>query len=328
VICVTTNNNKFSLFSYTIVNDSAYIKKSAGSKYVQVSADQVVRHILNHSGRYVIIGLPCLIQTLHAARKKIPKLKERLFFLLGLTCLHNKTNFFNSHISSFFKSSSHNVNIIYRYKCGRTPLPPVIKIEDENNAKVWLPEDPVNRHIWSVFSNASFGIKACNCCDDVFAEYSDASFMDAWLPAYKNKPEGNSIVIVRNPLINEIILDGIKKAEISLAIISSADAKGSQTAAIHKKTKVLSRYLYYYPKKGLILPERKVTPQKPSQGELIEIILQETLRAVSGRCYAKIKKQGHFLFLYRNIFLFYFWLHERYFQLLNIFRTIVQKVYK
>ena len=40
------------------------------------------------------------------------------------------------------------------------------------------------------------------------------------------------------------------------------------------------------------------------------------------------KKQGHFLFLYRNIFLFYFWLHERYFQLRNIFRTIVQKVYK
>lgn len=40
--------------------------------------------------------------------------------------------------------------------------------------------------------------KACDFCDDVFAETADIALGDAWLPEYVQDGNGTNVVVTRN----------------------------------------------------------------------------------------------------------------------------------
>src|SRR5699024_10024286 len=62
---------------------------------------------------------------------------------------------------------------------------------------------------------------ASNYTDDVFNETADIVLGDAWLPEYTSDSEGNNIVIIRNPEIDEIVKDAIQEERLKMDIVDN-----------------------------------------------------------------------------------------------------------
>ena len=57
--------------------------------------------------------------------------------------------------------------------------------------------------IWHRLWIWPFKYKACDFCDDVFAETADVVVGDAWIPKYLT--QGNSLVVTRSSLFDSLI---------------------------------------------------------------------------------------------------------------------------
>lgn len=64
--------------------------------------------------------------------------------------------------------------------------------------------------ISNIWGAGHFGMNAFNFCDDVFARLGDISVMDAWLPKYEHDTDGNSLMLIRNPELVKLLLDGME----------------------------------------------------------------------------------------------------------------------
>ena len=78
------------------------------------------------------------------------------------------------------------------------------------------------------FGRRLFAQKCCNYCSDVFADQADITFMDAWLPEYKEETEGTSMMIVRSkeliPVVEKLKTEGYI-GEISFNKVEEAQKK-------------------------------------------------------------------------------------------------------
>lgn len=119
-----------------------------------------------------------------------------------------------------------------------------------------------NDGVSEAWVNRWFTPNACNYCDDVFAELSDVTLMDAWLPEYSKESKGTNLVLVRSPEILDIIQKGIEKEEINVSKISIEKVIHSQAGIIELKRKQLSYRLYLAEQKKQKVPEKRVNASK------------------------------------------------------------------
>src|SRR5699024_5729330 len=65
------------------------------------------------------------------------------------------------------------------------------------------------KEVGDMWGTGLFKANACDFCNDVTTELADISLGDAWLDEYKMDGLGNSIIITRSTIANEIIKKGI-----------------------------------------------------------------------------------------------------------------------
>ena len=82
------------------------------------------------------------------------------------------------------------------------------------------------------------------------------AFMDAWLPEYVNDTSGNSIMLIRNPEIRQLV-DKTKEMytvlnpiDISRVIKSQASALTTKRAWIHERKRLASSHAQPFPEKS------------------------------------------------------------------------------
>jgi hypothetical protein len=139
-----------------------------------------------------------------------------------------------------------------------------------------------NEGVAEAWVNRWFTPKACNYCDDIFAEGADLTFMDAWLPEYLHDRKGTSIVLVRSPLVKDVIDRGIKNGEVSLNPISIEKVLESQAGGVNSKRHHLAYQLYLGHKNTLNIPKKRVAPSKLSSHLLRqEIFLKNQMQSES-----------------------------------------------
>ena len=206
----TTDPDK--LFEFKICKTAEGIRACGRSAYYPVETSQVIRHILHNEGRYAIIGLPCVCKAIRLVQDKFPKLKQRIKYVLGLTCGHQSSKFFAEYICALGGGNPHELKeFIFRKKDLTQPA--------SNHAMYFRSgegKDVVSRQVlWSdgvgfAYVNGYFQLPGCFYCDDIFAECADVTFMDAWLPKYSKQPEGHSLVLVRDLRIDKYIQEAIR----------------------------------------------------------------------------------------------------------------------
>ncbi|PAV09389.1 Coenzyme F420 hydrogenase/dehydrogenase, beta subunit C-terminal domain [Methanocorpusculum parvum] len=260
VICVSPRRDSHKLFEFTIAKTEAEVSAAAGSAYYPVEMSEVISYVLENPGRYAIVGVPCFLKALRLAQTRNKFLKERLVVMVGLVCgLIPNTNLTRyMHYSAGLDDEI--ASVCFRIKhpdkpasrhCTRTE-----GISGEKSAITW------NKNNIS-FARQCLALHACDCCDDVFAECADVTFMDAWLPEYSQDTKGTNIYLSRSKLVDELIQNGREQKTLSVTDISIDKVIESQQPRLHRKRNPLLGYrLSILKDSGKVLPKKRVWSNK------------------------------------------------------------------
>jgi len=262
VACVSPNNDPEKLFKFKICNSPEEVRECSRSCYYPVETSGVVRHILQNEGRYAIIGLPCVCKAIRLAMQLSPKLQRRIKFVFGLVCRQTKSKFFVEYICALGGGDPHSLNAI------------TFRIKDSNRSASdfgmkWICRDRANRSsegvvFWTegmnrIWFDRYFTPNACNFCDDIFAELSDACFMDAWLSPYRNDNRGHTIMLIRNKDLLDLIENPDSEKALQISHLPIEQVIRSQISVIFEKRKAISERLAHCDKEGLTAPAKRVS---------------------------------------------------------------------
>lgn len=218
VLCVSPNDDPTLLFRYEVCRRADEIRRCRRSCYYPVTTQEVLAFVAKHPGRYAIVGLPCVCKAIRLAQQRVPPLRQRIKYVLGLVCGQTKSRSFAEYVCALGGGDPHHLSRVeFRVKDRSRPA------SDFGLGFTCVPE-PGRKQEGTVFWTQGidrawldwyFTPNACNFCDDVFAECADAVVMDAWLPEYCQDAKGHSLILTRDAWINGLFeheLEHPKKA--------------------------------------------------------------------------------------------------------------------
>lgn len=217
------------------------ILAAMGSKYVPIPLNRLLDQILAEEGKFAVVGLPCHLQGIRRAEMKNNRLRDKIHYHLGLICSRTM--------------SIHGTKFILR-KIGVSPdrvsglkyrgegWPSGMRVLLKSGKQKYL---PMLNTWWSeIFGGYFFSNYYCTLCTDLFAEMSDISFADAYLPKFqKSDKRGTSIVLTRTPKGEELIQAAILSNQVVMSPVSSKDVLRSQLfMTLFKKRNITARIKY------------------------------------------------------------------------------------
>jgi len=256
VICVGPTDVEGQLYNFRICNTVEDIRSCSKSCYYPVEVSIIIKYILANEGKYAIMALPCVCKAIRLAQKKVPKLRDRITFVLGLVCGQTKSKFFAEYICAMGGGDPNKLkHVDFRVKDKNRPASDFgIKSVCENgveNTVFWT--NGVKR----VWVDRYFTPNACNFCDDVFAECADVGFMDAWLPNYYPDYRGHSIALIRDSQILNLFANAEKKEKMFLDRLDISDVIASQRDVLISKRVDIGQRLQL-----LCLTEEQIIPKR------------------------------------------------------------------
>jgi coenzyme F420 hydrogenase subunit beta len=274
VLCVAPTGDPERLFAFQVFDTAEEVRTGAGSAYYPVEMSGVIRQVLEVPGRYAITGLPCFLKAIRLAQQRNKKLRERIVVTVGLVCGQLKSRHFTDYIATLAGVRGEVTGVRYR---GKSPDQPAINYhymfttaDGEERRILW------NEGISEAWTNRWFTPEACNYCDDVFAECADVTCMDAWLPEYSVDSRGTSLLLVRSPLVREVLERG---RGVRLDPIPVERVVQSQSGVVAVKRRHLA-YRLYLDREGA--PKKRVAPARPKNPLLRqEVVLKERMRALN-----------------------------------------------
>lgn len=257
VIHVKETNKKDKLFEYCISKSSSEIKEGASSKYYPISLNDVLKIIKDSDLTFAIIAVPCFVRAIRNLQQVDKSLATKIKVVGSVYCGHLKTENYSYYIADSIKYDHGDLNKInYRLKA---------KNQLSSNYKT---EITTSKGVFSAFrqnikgTNWGLGLfkyKSCDFCEDVSGDLADFSIGDAWLPKYEEDDLGSNLIVVRSPLVHEILISAGDR--INLDNVSEKDLFKSQAGGYrHKREGIHIRNRLLQLKSGFI-----VKPHYPQQ---------------------------------------------------------------
>ncbi len=225
-------------FRFQIAETEEQIRSSRGSGYHVTALDDALDQILKGPERsYAVVTLPCAAKGIRLAQKRMPKLRRRIKYVLGLACSGYRSLQFIDLLTALMGSTSGDLN--YRSK------------RWSRNARDYRVELKTAKTIKSVrmlglfgflYVNEVGGLKSCQFCDDMFAELADATFMDAWLPEYNSDRRGTNLVVSRNATLSSALTTLLASPEYEGGRIAAEKVEQSQIGELRKRRDILASY--------------------------------------------------------------------------------------
>ncbi len=179
------------------------LEKRRSSVYGPICFSNVIDKIQNNEGKYLVIGVPCVIRGIKKFLSNKKNSKTEII-TIALACSHNVNGQFSDYLAqSLGQDKNKPFMINMRNKEG---------IPDANNFNIQLYDlngeiIKVNRFkadFTKIWRNYFFSMNSCNYCNDFWGNDGDISVKDAW-GKYAINPLGESIVVVRNENLNKIL---------------------------------------------------------------------------------------------------------------------------
>ncbi len=257
VICVGHSTKSDRLFEFFLATKPEDVRKSIGSAYYPVELSDMIKFIQSHKGKYAIIGLPCFIKGIRLAQNRSKILNERIIVTVGLACSNLKNVYFTKYAAWVSGIRSDLSYVSFRDKSTKYRKYFNFRFVDMNGYTSEL--EWGSGELWKMYNGRFCSFHACDCCDDMFAECADVTFMDAWLTRYKKEPRGTNLWISRSYLVNKLIAAGINDGSLLIDTIPIDDVIASQKA-LRWKREVLKYRLLLLEEIGEMYPRKRVLP--------------------------------------------------------------------
>jgi coenzyme F420 hydrogenase subunit beta len=233
------------------------------SKYCPVAANVVLKKILSEDGKFAVVGLPCHIHGIRKAEMVFKELREKIVLHVGLFCGHT-VNFMGTDLllKKFHVEKSDVVRLDYRGK----GWPGFMSIRRKDGRNLDFRFVRGWNAYWNVFSSFFFTPLRCMMCSDQFNELSDISVGDAWLPELKGNNAGESVLITRTAIAEEMLALVKHSGGLSLWAISQSKVKESQAFSLNFNKENISGRLFLLRMLGKKTPN--INPKPCSSGFL------------------------------------------------------------
>ncbi|MFC4258083.1 Coenzyme F420 hydrogenase/dehydrogenase, beta subunit C-terminal domain [Marinobacter lacisalsi] len=248
------------LFAYTVSRSTGETQAGGKSRYYPVELSEVLREVRETPGRYAIVGLPCFIKSVRLLQRQDPVLAERIRYCAGLVCGHLKsTRYADSLAWQMGIEPSRLETIDFRVK---NPSAPANRYSTSAGSADRQEVVPTNELFGTDWGAGAFKYKACDFCDDVFAETADIVVGDAWLPGYVEDSKGTNIIVTRHPDIQALVDNARQEQRLELDDISVAQAIQSQDAGLRHRRISIAYRLYREQREGRWVPPKRISPSK------------------------------------------------------------------
>jgi coenzyme F420-reducing hydrogenase beta subunit len=241
-------------FRYRISRNEADIRAGAKSRYYPVELSGVLEAIRAVPGRYAVVGVPCFIKAVQLLRREDAVLRERIAFTVGLFCGHMKSaRLVESFAWQMGVSLDEIRRVEFRHKDPARPA-------SWYTARFTLWDGRSVQKDWWHLADGDWGAgffqyAACNFCDDVVAETADIALGDAWVEPYASDGRGTNVVLVRSPVLENLVADGIKQGRLKLETVDSGFIERTQAAGFRQRREGLA-YRLYRRRSGVSLRKR------------------------------------------------------------------------
>ncbi|WP_162244053.1 Coenzyme F420 hydrogenase/dehydrogenase, beta subunit C-terminal domain [Pseudorhodoferax sp. Leaf265] len=245
-------------FAYTVSTSIDMVAANAKTRYYPVEMSEVMAHVRATPGRYVFVGVPCYVKAVRRLMRDDAVLKERIVYALSLFCGHMKSGRFAESLAWQMGAKPDDWKTVdFRRKLSDRPASSYgFAVQPHDGAAESVtPMGKLEGYDWGM---GVFRLSACDYCDDVVGETADASFGDAWLPAYVNDSAGTSLVIVRHPELQQLFVEAGRDGRIALDASSVDDMVKSQDASFRHRRTGLAYRLWLKDKKGQWRPTKRV----------------------------------------------------------------------
>jgi coenzyme F420-reducing hydrogenase beta subunit len=206
------------------------------SIYYPVRLDAVIEQIRERPGRYAITAIPCFAKALRLAARRDSVLAERIVCIVGIVCGQLKSKYYVEYLARRAGVTPPVRDVCFRRKVQGERADNYAFEATYHDAEGRLRTAAVrNRAIGANWGMGYFKPKACDYCDDVFAETADVALMDAWLPQFVTDGEGTSLAIVRSEAVQEAFARGAQVGELRLVSVSESDLVASQRGGLNHR---------------------------------------------------------------------------------------------
>ena len=224
-------------FGYRVNESTDQIESAATSFYYPVSMDEVLAIIEKRPGRYAVTGVPCFQKALRLLRAANPIIDGRIKFQIGIVCGQMKSAHYLEYLAQMAglpQGMRHSAT--FRRKVAGRPM-------DEYTFE-GVAHQSSGGKVLSRLTNSAVGLnwgmgyfkpKACDFCDDVFAETADIAVMDAWLPRFVDDSHGWSLVVTRSRGMQEEMLKGAQSREVVLERLTPDVIAESQRGCLNHR---------------------------------------------------------------------------------------------
>lgn len=262
VIHVKENPDKNSpiMFQYDLSRSIDEIKAGSKTKYYPVELSKVLKIVREVPGRYAIVGIPSFIMAVRLLAEKDDTIKDRIKYTVGLICGHQKSSKFAEAIAWQVGIKPGNLkHINFRKKLLDKPANNYgVEVTGVIDGKEVTIVKPTKELLGQNWGQGYFKTKASDFTDDVMNETADITLGDAWLPEYTKDSKGNNVIIVRNPVIDDLIREGIESGRLNLDVVDKETIFRSQAAHYRHTHDELAYRLYKKDKLNQWRPKKRI----------------------------------------------------------------------
>jgi coenzyme F420-reducing hydrogenase beta subunit len=260
VIHVGRSSSADSLFEERIADSNSDLLAHRKSHYYATTMAEALEEVRGSSERFALVGVPCFIKAARNLSQIDDDLRGKITFSIGLVCGHMKTQRFAESLAWQAGVSPKNLaEVDFRVKD-----PDKGAGDYSFGARAVGESAMVYRRtrglVGGNWGHTAFQPRACDYCDDIFAETADVVFGDAWLPRFEKDWRGTNIVLSRSPAVTALLTEGAQSGAITLEPLSLDDLVASQAGNFRHRRDGLAVRLHDDKRRGLSAPQKRVTP--------------------------------------------------------------------
>jgi len=257
------------------------VLSASRSKYCPVAIGQSLQKMRISDGRFAVVGLPCHIHGIRKAEVANPSLKRKVVMHIGLFCGHTVS--FEGTDFVLERLGVRTADVKGFYYRGNS-WPDSLRVETKDNRTIRLRFNRSWNAYWNVFSPFFFTPLRCLMCPDEFNELADISLGDAWLSELKGHDKGESLIIARTEVGEELLRNAQRDGFLFIEGISPEKIEESQAFNVGFKKKHYATRLRFLHGIGQNVPLVRPLPSPGSLSALIgAVVAYVSCRASSNR---------------------------------------------
>lgn len=246
-------------FKYGLSTTQEEIKEGAKSKYHVVEISEILNIIKDKPGKFLFIGVPCLVKSIRRVQKIDPIIKEKIAYTVSLVCGHFKS--INWTLSlGWAKGILPEQLDDFQYRTKGDGIPArkyIFRAWGKDKTKKYIQADSA-KVTGGKFNQGALMLPACNFCDDVVGETADLTIGDAWLPQFEADDNGTNLLIFRNKELLTVFERAKNNNQLFLVEITEKDAINAQSGGFRQRGEGLSHRIKRKEIQGKWVPEKRV----------------------------------------------------------------------